>query len=425
MNNALLFFLGPYIIFVLLNGYFLYRTCLRFAEVKPRWWAKALLFSAMTLSSGMVIWIGDNNFAMTFPFYIAALFLATKGDWLGRLTIGGIFYCFIMSVCAMSDTYLIPLDRFDLHARIVRPVVFGIFYLTLHRQLKHQAVSLPHRLWKLCAGLTLLPLVTLSVLILPAYWMPDSTLIESLTLFQGMFILPLSLISSVVLLHSILILADYEQKAQAAALAEMREVYYQSLRKEQTQVRTLRHDLRNHLNTVLGLLEEKETGKAQEYLAKLTDSPVLRRSRRLCDNEIVNVVLTSKCEEMERLEICADIKIALPEQLPFADTDLCALFGNALDNAIEATQRAKNKKITLRCKVEYGMFMLLVQNPLAGDEHADLSTTKQDKSLHGFGLNGMREIVTRYGGIFDAGKKETQFELILNMPLQINTNSQA
>ena len=248
--------------------------------------------------------------------------------------------------------------------------------------------------------------------------MPESILIENLTLFQGMFILPLSLISSVVLLHSILILADYEQKAQAAALAEIREVYYQSLQKEQRQVRTLRHDLRNHLNTVLGLLEEKENQKAQEYLVKLTDSPVLRRSRRLCDNEIVNVVLTSKCEEMERLDIGADIKISLPEQLPFADTDLCALFGNALDNAIDATKKAKNKKITLRCKVEYGMFMLLIQNPLAGDEHEDLSTTKKDKALHGFGLNGMREIVTRYGGIFDAGKKENQFELILNMPLQ-------
>ena len=238
MQNAFLFFLGPYILFVLLSGFFLYRTCLRFMEVKPVWWAKVMLFSAMTLSSGMVIWIGDNNFAMTFPFYIAAFFFATKGDWLGRLTVGGIFFCFIMSVCAMSDTYLIPLDRFNLHdmvSRMVRPVIFGIFYLTLHRQLKQQSVCLPHRLWKLCAGLTLLPLVTLSVLILPAYWMPESILIENLTLFQGMFILPLSLISSVVLLHSILILADYEQKAQAAALAEMREVYYQSLQKEQTQ----------------------------------------------------------------------------------------------------------------------------------------------------------------------------------------------
>lgn len=55
MKNAFLFFLGPYILFVLLSGYFLYRTCLRFMEVKPIWWAKVMLFSAMTLSSGMVI----------------------------------------------------------------------------------------------------------------------------------------------------------------------------------------------------------------------------------------------------------------------------------------------------------------------------------------------------------------------------------
>ena len=72
MQNAFLFFLGPYILFVMLSGFFLYYTSLRFTEVTPVWWAKVLLFSAMTLSSGMVIWIGDNNFAMTFPFYIAA-----------------------------------------------------------------------------------------------------------------------------------------------------------------------------------------------------------------------------------------------------------------------------------------------------------------------------------------------------------------
>ena len=79
MQNAFLFFLGPYILFVLLSVFFLYYTSLRFTEVKPVWWAKVMLFSAMTLSSGMVIWIGDNNFAMTFPFYIAAFFWQPKG----------------------------------------------------------------------------------------------------------------------------------------------------------------------------------------------------------------------------------------------------------------------------------------------------------------------------------------------------------
>lgn len=49
MQNAFLFFLGPYIFFVFLSGFFLYYTSLRFTEVKPVWWAKVMLFSAMTL----------------------------------------------------------------------------------------------------------------------------------------------------------------------------------------------------------------------------------------------------------------------------------------------------------------------------------------------------------------------------------------
>lgn len=45
--------------------------------------------------------------------------------------------------------------------------------------------------------------------------------------------------------------------------------------------------------------------------------------------------------------------------------------------------------------------MLQVDNALAGDEKPDLSTTKKDKTAHGFGLLGMREIAKRYGGSFE------------------------
>lgn len=420
LSNAVLFLLGPYTMLCALSGFFLFRSCRRFVEVKASRWATALLFVTMTLTSSLVVWIGDNNFAMALPFYLTAFFFATKGDWLGQLTVGGIFFCFIMSVCAMTDSYLIPLRHpqlYDFLSRAIRPVVFGGFGLLVSRHAGAGPVRLPHRLWKLCAGLTLLPFVTLAVLILPTYWMPDSVSTNNLTLFQGVFILPLSLLVSVMLLHSILVLADYEQKAQAAALAGLRDVYYQSLQAEQQQVRALRHDLRNHLNAVLGLLERQETEKAQAYLAELTASSALQHSQRLCDNEIVNVVLASKCGEMARRGIRADLAVALPAQLPLADTDLCALLGNALDNAIEAAQKASDKTITLRCRAERGMFMLLVQNPLAGDERPDLRTTKKEKSLHGFGLVVMREITARYGGVMEAGPRGSLFELLLTIPL--------
>ena len=416
------FLLGSYVVFVALNGYFLYQFCRGFTLVKGTLWAKSLLFMTLMLTSGMVIWLGDNNFAMTLPFYLVGFLAATEGDLLGRITVGGVFFCFIMSVCAMADTYFIPLDRFgyyEIVSRLVRPLVFGLFYLIFYRHLKGGTIQLPHHLWKLCAGLTILPFATLSVLILPAYWMPESILLHHLNWFQGAVILPISLLSSLVLLRSILVLAEYETKAQAAVLAEMREVYYRGLKREETQVRTLRHDLRNHLSAAIGLLERGEAEKASQYLLELADSQALHSSRRICDNEIVNVVVASKWEEMEQRKILADIQILLPPTLPIADTDLCALLGNALDNAIEAAEKSEDKYLFIRCKVERGLFMLRVENSLAGELHTDLSTTKKDKKLHGFGLSGMREIVARYGGFLEAGGTEGVFELIVTIPLTL------
>ncbi len=402
------------------NGVFLFSVCKRFVQIRDKRWASPLLFLALMLTSGMVIWIGDNNFAMTFPFYMAAFLIATKGDWLGRVTIGSILFCFIMAVCAMADTYFVPLNSYgvyDLACRLVRPIAFGLFYLLFRRHLPKAGIQLPHHLWKLCAGLTSLPLAVLAVLILPAYWMPESVLLHDLNWFQGTIILPMALFVSLLLLRSILVLADYEKKAQEAALAEMREVYYQSLQREQNQVRTLRHDLRNHLNAALGLLERKETEKARRYLLELTDSEALGCSARLCDHEIANVVLLTKREEMARENIPADISVSLPADLPITDTDLCALLGNALDNAIEASRKAENRQIRVRCKAERGLFMLRVENCLAGDEHADLSTTKKNKELHGLGLRGMREIAARYGGVLETETANGKFELLVSFPL--------
>ena len=71
------------------------------------------------------------------------------------------------------------------------------------------------------------------------------------------------------LLLAILILADHERLEQAGRLAGLREVYYQGLRQQETQVRRLRHDLRNHLTAVRGLLEQGDEQGAIRYLDQM------------------------------------------------------------------------------------------------------------------------------------------------------------
>ena len=118
----------------------------------------------------------------------------------------------------------------------------------------------------------------------------------------------------------------------------------------------------------------------------------------------------------------ADISVSLPEKLPVADPDLCALFGNALDNAAEAAQDAPDKRVTVRARADKGLLMLRVRNAYMGERQqaADglFATTKADRRAHGLGLRGMREIAARYGGTLETTAQDGVFELIACLPLQ-------
>ena len=80
---------------------------------------------------------------------------------------------------------------------------------------------------------------------------------------------------------------------------------------------------------------------------------------------------------------------------------------------MEGVESAAEKEITLRCKVDKGLLMLRVENPVGGLLNADLATTKADKSAHGFGIPGMREIAERYHGTLDVDVKNGRFILLI------------
>ena len=407
-----------WILFALANGFFLCRLTTAFVPVREKRICKVVLFLLMCGTSGMVIWVGDNNLLMTLPVFIVLYLASTKGDLMGRIATGITFFCLIMSVCAILDTYVHKTYHYDIIVRVARPAVFGLLYVVLRRRLPSAAVQLSRRLWKLVLGLSAMPFSALVAVVLLTYRKYESEAIHALSLNQGLVVLPIVLITSVVILVAILTLADYEALAQEKRLASLREVYYQGIRREQAQVRTLRHDLRNHLTVLLGLIESGERERAEDYLQQIVGSPALKGSRQVCDNTAANAVLAAKTEEMARCGLHGDVQVSLPENLPVAEIDLCALLGNALDNAMEAAVKAEDKSITVRCRADKGMLMLKVRNALAGDERDDLATTKADKKYHGFGLAGMREIANRYGGILETSTDGGCFELLVCLPLR-------
>lgn len=411
-----IWFYGLWWIDILANGFFLYHLCRPFVTFRSgRLW-KAVFLLTLAISSGMVIWIGDPNLLYTLPIYFLLFFLCTRGDWVGRLTVCVVFFCLEMSVCALLDTYIQAVDTgrlYDLLVRFLRTAVFGALWLLLRRRFPAEQVHLTRRLWQVVLGLAVMPLCALIAVVLLTFQKYESAAVNALALNQGLVVLPFVLVTSLVLLVAILILADHERLERASQLAGLREVYYQGLQQQERQVRQLRHDMRNHLTVVQGLLERGDTQGAVGYLEQMAGSQALQGVRRFCENESANVVLSAKAETMEQAGITADFAVSLPKDLPVADTDLAALLGNALDNAIEGVQNIAVKKITLRCRVDKGLLMLRLENPVGGEVNPDLSTTKADKFSHGFGIPGMREIAERYHGTLDADVKDGCFILFI------------
>lgn len=407
---------GAWVALILCNGWLIDRLARPFLPVRGKGWG-ILLLLLFAGSSSMVIWVGDPNLLYTLPFFLAAFFVCTRGDRIGRLTMCLIFFCLVMSVCAMLDTYLQYAQGYDVLTRLLRPVVFGGLYLALRHRLPQEPVVLTAGLWRLMLGLAAMPFCALAAVVLLTYTEYDSPAAHAQAMHLGMVVLPFVLLTAVLLLRAVLVLADHEKLEQANRLASVREVYYQGLQRQAQQVRTLRHDLRNHMTVIRARLEQGDSDGALCYLDALSASAALQGATRICENEIANAVLTAKAEAMRQTGITPDFAVALPVSLPLSDIDLCALLGNALDNAMEAAAQAEHRTVSVRCKVQKGLFMLRVENALAGEVRPDLSTTKADPSAHGLGLPSMREIASRNGGTLQTGVQDGKFALLICIPV--------
>lgn len=404
------------LLLVLADGLFVYLLTSPFVTFRKGRWPRLVLLLLYSGSCGMVIRIGDPNMIYTMLVFFPCFFLVTQGQFAHRLALAMIAFCYIMSVCAMIDSYAYMAEGYDYIVHLLRPVVFGGIYFFFRKRLPGEPVSLSSGLWKLMLGLSAMPFFSLIAVVGLTYYRYDS-LVYIVSKNQGLAVLPAVLLGSLLLLRAIITLTDYECLQSESRLSALREMYYQGLQREQNQVRTLRHDMRNHMAVLQGLLDNGDTGKAEEYLRELLGSAALSGGRRICAHKTANAVLSVKLGEMERLGIPADFQVNLPEKLDISDTDLCALLGNALDNAMEACTKVKTPDIRLRCRMDKGMLMLMVSNPLSGDEKPGLGTTKADGKNHGFGLPGMTEIARRCGGSLDTRTEDGRFELIACIPM--------
>lgn len=101
--------------------------------------------------------------------------------------------------------------------------------------------------------------------------------------------------------------------------------------------------------------------------------------------------------------------------------DLCTIFANALDNALEASQKVMDKgrrKVELSVKDEKGIFSFHLMNYKENsiiEKGGMLLSDKENEKEHGFGVGNIRSIVDKYGGKMEIVYEDKKFVLFLYM----------
>lgn len=186
-----------------------------------------------------------------------------------------------------------------------------------------------------------------------------------------------------------------------------------------TKMRQLRHDMKNHMSSLLGMLQGNDTKQAEEYVrGMLQVAPECRAddvSR--TGNIIVDNLVNHKCGIARAEGIAFDANVFLPAELPFRGGHLTIVFGNLLDNALEACREVEEGKryITLDASYEKEVLMLAVVNPYRGERRKDRAgkyiTTKKDRKSHGLGLSSVEQAVEAYRGQVDADGRDGVFKV--------------
>ncbi|MDO4944523.1 MAG: GHKL domain-containing protein [Ruminococcus sp.] len=175
--------------------------------------------------------------------------------------------------------------------------------------------------------------------------------------------------------------------------------HYEALDDMKKEFHSFRHDYINHMQCVAALISSNKNEEAVQYINKLSNSKTITEKPYECGNHILDSILTEKAAAAKKCdtEICLDGLFTHD----FDPVDLCVIFSNALDNAIEACRKiGGHKTIDVKLNIQQGYQFISISNP-TNEENNSLLTTKDDKTHHRFGINNIRNAVNRHNGTFD------------------------
>lgn len=209
--------------------------------------------------------------------------------------------------------------------------------------------------------------------------------------------------------------AIYQENHMQAELS-----HFEQYKQNQEETTRFRHDIRNNLLCLNDLLQEGRTREATEYLNDLLHTSRSLSPKFVSGDQMLDCILGVKDRVMEENGISFQLDGVLAGGLRWKPMDICNVFANALDNAIEACQQLPEdqRQITMTIRGTEQYWFVTVQNPAPTEVDTQQLclknggfTSKADARQHGIGTYTMKTTVENYGGILKADCTDGIFTL--------------
>lgn len=192
----------------------------------------------------------------------------------------------------------------------------------------------------------------------------------------------------------------YEQQLDLCShQAEERELHYLELRR-------MRHDMKNHLSGILGMVNAGQAKEASDYIQKMLDDGIGTEAGEISHtgNIVVDSLVNHKYALAIRDGIQFEARVFIPSVLPFQSGHLAIIFGNLLENALEACRKLPQEQRYIILEATYikEMLQICIKNSSPEESKKDSSgrylTTKEDSGWHGIGLASVEQALASYNG---------------------------
>lgn len=173
------------------------------------------------------------------------------------------------------------------------------------------------------------------------------------------------------------------------------------IKRSNEELREFKHDLKNYLLPLQEAMEtmpQSEMAKVWEKInQKIEDVQTLIQTGNSYVDSMINTKITLARSEK------VDVKCTILSKMEgIDDLEFCSVFGNLMDNAIEAERKVTEKKeIIIFVEEKMGYLRLEIQNKIEKsvlNENSSLNTTKKDTSSHGIGHKSIKRTMQKVGG---------------------------